>query len=263
MRKISDIKEIQAILLSVMKEFDRICTKHNVPYYMIGGTLLGAVRHQGFIPWDDDIDVGVPIEYYEQLILLLNKELPTPYCVYTFKTHKGCGSAYAKVGDDSTRIDDPRMNRVPLESQIGINMDIFPLNSCEYDDPRIKELHKLMNRYALIYIGNSSKTRWKNIIKSLFRILNPHDEAYYLSRQIDIVKEINGKSCMANLFGRYGKKEIVPIEYFGNHVRYEFEGVFLSGVADYDSYLKNIYGNYMELPPKEQRIAHVNDVYKR
>lgn len=261
MKLIGSINEVQAILLNIIKEFDRVCTKHGIPYYMLGGTLLGAIRHKGFIPWDDDIDVGVPIEYYEQLVELLNKELPSPYCVYTFKTHKGCGTAYAKVGDNSTIIDDPRMNRIPLDGQIGINMDLFPLNSCEQDDSRIKELQNLKNRYALIYIGNSSKTRWKNILKTILRMLDSHGENYYLQREIEVAKTIKGKSCMANLFGRYGKKEIVPIDYFGKPVRYEFENITLCGVANYDAYLKSIYGNYMQLPPEEQRVAHIDNVY--
>ncbi len=263
MKRIESIGEVQLKLLNIIKEFDKICTIHSIPYYMLGGTLLGAIRHKGFIPWDDDIDVGVPIEYYGQLVNLLSNELPSPYCVYTFRTHRGCGTAFAKVGDDSTVIEDPRMNRIPLDNQIGINIDLFPLNSCERDDPRIKQLQNLKNRYALIYIGNSSRTRWKNILKTILRMLDPHGEDYYLQREMEIAKTIKGMSCMANLFGRYGEKEIVPIEYFGEPVRYEFENIALCGVANYDAYLKNIYGNYMQLPPLEQQVAHVNNIYIR
>ena len=70
------LDEIHLTLLDIAKEFDRICVKHNIPYYMIGGTMLGAVRHKGFIPWDDDMDFGVPVEYYEELQRILDKELP-------------------------------------------------------------------------------------------------------------------------------------------------------------------------------------------
>jgi len=263
MKRIESIDEVHSILLNIIIEFDKICTKHNIPYYILGGTLLGAIRHKGFIPWDDDIDVGIPIEFYEQLLALLDKELPLPYCVYTFKTHKGCGTAYAKIGDDSTLIDDPRMDCIPLESQIGINVDLFPLCSCEWDDPNVTELQDLIKKYALIYAGNASKTWWKNTIKRILRLLDIHDEQYYLQRQIDVAKKIKGKSCMGNLFGRYGKKEIVPIDYFGKPVRYKFENISLCGVAKYDAYLKNIYGNYMKLPPEEHRIAHIDSVYKK
>lgn len=261
MIKVSSIKEAQTILLNIIKEFDKICTRHNIPYYMVDGTMLGAIRHKGFIPWDDDIDVGVPIEYYERLIDLLNKELPLPYCVYSFKTHKGCGTAYAKVGDDSTLIDDPRMNHVPLDNQIGINVDVFPLYTCECDDPKIKEIQKIVKRYAHIYTGNSSRIWWKNAIKSILRFFDIHNQHYYLQRQIDIARTLKKGSCIAILF--QGKPEIVPLEYFGAPMRYEFETVSLCGVTNYDAYLKTLYGNYMQLPPEEQRRAHSDCMYRK
>ena len=76
MRKIEDIKELQSILLDIAKEFHRICTMYEIPYYMVGGTQLGAVRHKGFIPWDDDMDFGVPRVYFEKLKVLLEESLP-------------------------------------------------------------------------------------------------------------------------------------------------------------------------------------------
>ena len=73
------IDEIHARVLAIAKEFDKICTRHQIPYYMLGGTMLGAIRHKGFIPWDDDMDFGVPIAYYDQLEEILKEELPSNY----------------------------------------------------------------------------------------------------------------------------------------------------------------------------------------
>ena len=74
-----DIEEAHHILLDIAKAFTKVCDENNIPYYMLGGTMLGAVRHKGFIPWDDDMDFGVPREYYDLLINVLEKELPSPY----------------------------------------------------------------------------------------------------------------------------------------------------------------------------------------
>ena len=82
-----DIEEVHSRVLAIAKEFDRICTLHGIPYYMIGGTMLGAIRHKGFIPWDDDMDFGVPIEHYQELINILEKELPYPFRCCTYKNH--------------------------------------------------------------------------------------------------------------------------------------------------------------------------------
>ena len=90
--KLLEIKETQACLLNIAKEFDRICTKHNIPYYMIFGTMIGAIRHKGFIPWDDDMDFGVPIEYYKQLEAILEIELPYPYRCCNYKNHPAIGA---------------------------------------------------------------------------------------------------------------------------------------------------------------------------
>ena len=121
MNRIS-IEVVHQHVLGIAKEFDQICSENHIPYYMIGGTMLGAIRHRGFIPWDDDMDFGVPIEYYVLLEGVLSKELPYPYRCCTYKNHPGVLHNFMKIEDQSTCIDDKAMN-LPVEQKLGLNID--------------------------------------------------------------------------------------------------------------------------------------------
>ena len=158
MKKIG-IEEVHSRLLAIAKVFDDICTRHNIPYYMIGGTMLGAIRHKGFIPWDDDMDFGVPIEYYKELIDTLENELPYPYRCCTYKNHPAVLFTYFKIEDQSTCIDDAAIY-LPLEDKLGINIDIFPLNHCGlgYSEKRIKKKENLL---GLAYLHSNSHSNNK------------------------------------------------------------------------------------------------------
>ena len=113
MRQITDISEVHQILLGIAKEFDRICRENDIPYYMLGGTMLGAVRHKGFIPWDDDMDFGVPRPYYDRLVSVLESELLHPYRCCTYRNNQGVFAPFVKIDDYRTLADDPRV-RLPL-----------------------------------------------------------------------------------------------------------------------------------------------------
>ena len=124
-----NIREIQLCCLKIAKEFAKICERHNIPYYMLEGTMLGAVRHKGFIPWDDDMDFGVPLEHFDEVINLLKKELPAPYKCSTYKDSKCVFFSFFKIEDTSTVLDDKQLP-CRLANKIGINIDVFPLVHC-------------------------------------------------------------------------------------------------------------------------------------
>lgn len=141
------IEEVHNRVLAIAKEFDRICTFHGIPYYMIGGTMLGAIRHKGFIPWDDDMDFGVPIEHYQELIDILEKELAYPYRCCTYKNHPAVLFNYFKIEDLSTCIDDVAID-LPLHQKLGLNIDIFPLNTCTIGGKAEKTVRKKRHCWA-------------------------------------------------------------------------------------------------------------------
>ena len=128
MRKI-DIEECHQILLQIAVAIDEVCTKHSIPYYMIGGTMLGAVRHGGFIPWDDDFDIAIDRRYYEPFLEKAREELPEYLSVSTYSDSNGIFFGFAKIQDSRTLAIEPTY-RVDEKDRNGINIDIFPLDSC-------------------------------------------------------------------------------------------------------------------------------------
>ena len=261
MKKLS-IDEIHAHLLGIVKAFDKVCRNHSIPYYIIGGTLLGAIRHKGFIPWDDDIDVGVPMPYYDELMRHLESELKKPYSVCRYWNHKGCVSIFTKLEDSSTILEDPRLD-IPLENQMGLNIDIFPLNYCYKGEKKAMKIRRLLKLEHKIFVESASGKKLKHYIKRLLQILYPYSHRHIQDKLYKMMMSINEGDTLTNLFGVYNEREFMPVEYYGNPVEYLFEDTTLLGPKNSDAYLKQIYGDYMQLPPEDKRQMHVDNVYLR
>ncbi len=261
MRQI-EIEEVHRRLLNIAQVFDEICTKHNIPYYMLGGTMLGAIRHKGFIPWDDDMDFGVPIERYSELIMLLKQELPAPFRCCTYDEYDSVLSPYVKIDDAETCIDDNCVG-LQLEKKIGLNIDVFPLYKCEPNDKHITKTWSLQKQYVKVYVKSTKPTILKSWAKAILRILYPIRRRDMLTKMLTEMNNVKTGSYLANVFGAWGDKEVVPIEYYGTGVRYKFENITLCGLEKYDLYLKKLYGDYMQLPPEDQRHLHGDNVYIR
>ncbi len=259
MRKV-DINECHILLLNIAKEFDRICVKHNIPYYMLGGTMLGAIRHKGFIPWDDDMDFGVPRHYYDDLVGILEEELTYPYKCYSFKNSDCVKCPFIKIADTRTLINDLR-NDLPLEKQIGLNIDVFPLDACDKDEPMLKQIYRWERLMQLAYVGLPYKCWWKTLIKKFVKFLCPVSQMFILRKISKMAENLSGKTCLANIFGRWKSKEIVPVEWYGLNQKYTFENIQLLGLKEYDKYLRQMYGDYMKLPSENQQVAHVDNIY--
>lgn len=258
------IDEVHEHVLLIAKAFDQICTRHQIPYYMIGGTMLGAIRHKGFIPWDDDMDFGVPIEYYSQLERVLINELPYPYRCCTYKNHPGVLHNYMKIEDQTTCIDDKAID-LPIEQKLGLNIDIFPLNKCKSNNLKERRIRNTAKLMGIVY--NHSITHYDSIvrkgIKKVLRFVfgdNPIIMQMYIDKQLF---SINNGNYLANTLGRWKDREVVPIDWYGEGVRYEFEDTSFIGLKEYEKYLTRLYGRYMSLPPKSHQVAHVENVYLR
>lgn len=261
MRQINDISEVHHILLDIAKEFDRVCKAYDIPYYMLGGTMLGAVRHKGFIPWDDDMDFGVPRPYYDKLVAALETSLSYPYRCCTYKNNPGVFAAIMKIDDRRTVADDPCV-RLPLNEQIGVNIDVFPLDYCKPEDNILKKIYRLELRYQTVYLGNSSGSVWKNGIKTVLSVIYPVSRIKMLDRMHKMLSDMKDGPILANVFGAWREKECIPVEWYGEGVTYPFEDTEFYGIKDYDSYLTKLYGDYMT-PPKSGRHIHLNNIYWR
>lgn len=259
MRTINDISEVQQILLNIAKEFARICNENGIPYYMLGGTMLGAVRHKGFIPWDDDMDFGVPRPYYDKLVAALESSLSYPYRCCTYRNTPGVFAAIMKIDDCRTVADDPRV-RLPLNEQIGVNIDVFPLDYCKPDDNVLKKIYKLVLIYQTIYVGNSSGSAWKNAIKTVLSAICPVSRIKMLDYMHKKLSDMKNGPILANVFGAWHEKECIPVAWYGEGTTYPFEDAEFYGLKDYDKYLTKMYGDYMT-PPKGDKHIHLNHVY--
>ena len=262
MKRICSLIDIQQRLLSLGSACSAVCDRHGIPYVMLGGTMLGAVRHRGFIPWDDDMDFAVPREHYEQLITLLERELPGEYKCLTYKDCEQIKYPFIKIEDTRTCIDDPRLN-CPLEEKIGINVDVFPLDVCNINGWKIKWIYFLLKLQTLLFVESTSPSFLKDSIRTILRFLMSVKKNYLLERIETMLKNNTKGDYIGNIYGRWKMKEVFKSEIYNSTCSYEFEGLNFKGVENYHSYLTQMYGDYMMLPPEEKRIVHVDNVYLR
>lgn len=259
-----DIKDIQIRLLRIAKIVNNICNANDIPFYMVGGTMLGAIRHKGFIPWDDDMDFAVPYDKYHKLQRILEKELPSPYRCATFENTRAVQSFFFKVEDTSTLIDDIRVP-LPLEQQLGLNIDIFPLVSCSDKDwiSRVPKVHRLYMLERMIFIGSTEGQMYKKVIKKILQFIIPFNYKYLLRKIGKEIDSIQPGTTYFNAVSPHYWNKPLPHSYFVPLKKYIFENTEFLGITEYDEYLKMLYNDYMKLPSKEKQEVHLDNVYEK
>ena len=267
MRRLS-LEEIQRIELHMFKVFDKFCRKHHLRYSMAGGTLLGAVRHKGFIPWDDDIDIGMPRPDYDRFVSLMRNRLLDGGNIYLLpEKHPKAAMPYAKLFDKRTYTDFIYATDTGSDC---LWIDILPVDGMPEDE---KELERHMNRLKRLRFilqlsrakPGSGTTRLKAALKPLtrpfFKLFPTHvwrDLMNGWARKYDFDKS---RFVGIAVWGLYGTGESVKKN--EALMEMEFEGNSFLGTVSYDEYLSGIYGDYMTLPPKEKQIAHPAEAYLR
>ena len=255
------LSECHEVLLNIAQAFHKVCVDHNIPYYMLGGTQLGAVRHKGMIPWDDDMDFGVPREYYETLKHILSTELKEPYNVISMENTPKYYAGYIKIEDSRTITD----SNVEYDIyRYGINIDIFPLDKTNgrtgvfSKNNMICQLYKVEN-YRFLNVNGGS--RLKVAISKALKICLPSLNKHTIYNLIENRLLTDKGEYLANYYGAWGLREIVDASYFGTPTLYDFDTMQFYGVENPDAYLTSLYGNYMQLPPESQRHTHMCNAY--
>lgn len=259
MKEIS-LEELKKIELDILTYIDQVCKENNLRYFLCGGTLLGAIRHQGFIPWDDDIDICMPRLDYERFIEIV-KEADSKYKIFS-PGQEGYYYNFSKVIDSETELNEYYYK--PIEN-LGVYVDVFPVEGMPSDEAVRKQhfdklyaLRKRINSFSLV----RPRIR-KNLVKYVQSLI-----LYAKNKKSSLSKFQREYKELANLYnydeaeyvymsgGAYAKKEMFPKAFIDNYETRVFEKREFNTIKDYDAYLTQLYGNYMQLPPKEKQITH-------
>jgi lipopolysaccharide cholinephosphotransferase len=258
MRRITS-EEIKSIQLNLLQKTADFCKENNIRYYLCGGTLLGAIRHKGYIPWDDDIDISMPRPDYDRFISMFNKP-ENDYQVIDMSNNKKYGFPFAKVHDTRTFVDELQY----AKDHFGVYIDIFPIDGVGEDDQvyRILRWRKLLHTKKANYY---QRTLFKKIINTFGKILLLPFSTHDILKKMD--KEARkypyGSTSRAGIIiNPYGTREIVDISVFDHAIPKEFEGKEFMVPVGYDTWLRSIYSDYMQLPPEDKRHSpHVAVAY--
>jgi len=249
-----DIDRIHLHLKLMMKEFHEICLKNDLKYYIVGGTCIGAMRHKGFIPWDDDVDIAMPRPDYDKLTKLDWQVLSDKLELKYYENTSNSPIHYVKVVDKTTTLIEARYHNY-VE---GLYLDIFPLDGVESKSEKrfskVWTLHSVIMKHCST---DSNDKGMKTIIAKLIPLSIAHRYIDKLMRKSDY----QSSEYVVNFLGAYGVKEIVPKSFFGTPRLMQFEEFSFYGPEKAEEYLANIYGNYMELPPVEKRVFKHNYYY--
>lgn len=259
-------REVQNLLLDLLKTFDEIATQNGVRYVLDGGTLLGAVRHQGFIPWDDDIDVLVPRPDYEKLIS--NPQwIPAGYKLVD--QNNGGIYPYAKLMNLAWRAQEDLLDDV-IEEYLWI--DLFPADPIpDAEDEEIAFIAKqktdsmrLFRSVANPFGVKSNKGQVHTLLKrmgySLSRMVYSPEKLCLRLTDAAISRSFGSTRCVGNAVWGFNQKQDTkakyPVEDFDNLRTMVFEGSYFPVAPHWDEYLTSLYGDYLALPPVEERVCH-------
>ena len=262
MRKITNVEELKSIQLDILLALDEFCNERHIKYSLAAGSLIGAIRHKGFIPWDDDIDIYLLREDYKVLI----ESFPTIYKGYyslvTTERDKKWHRAFGKLYDNRTLWVENSRNKY---TGIGVSIDIFPIddapdNQSEWESYNKKRVF-LRNVFMIKSLPISSR---RSIIKNLLTLLSQGMLIPFsfsrISKWMNHYSQINNNKgyhhVYENCLGVYNSKTPWLKESFSKVIDAEFEGHQVKIMSGYDDYLKCVYGDYMQLPPEKKRITH-------
>lgn len=253
-----DLHGLQTILLELLVEFDRICQKHGIIYSIDGGTLLGAVRHKGFIPWDDDADVIMVRSEYEKFKRAIKKDLNTEkFYFQDIKITPGYRWGYAKLRRKGSKC--VRLNQEHMPYEQGIYLDIFVCDNVPANYPLRCAFNFVSYVYRKLFwseVGRIENTGIKRIWYALLSRIPEEKLKKSYFRLLNGCSRYSPELVKCVTFPARNKVYGFKREWYTDVVDMSFENVVLKGSRKYDEYLRFMYGDYMTLPPENQRVIH-------
>lgn len=253
-----ELRNLQLIELEMLVEVDRICRKYNIEYSLDGGTLLGAVRHKGFIPWDDDADVILTRHEYAKFFRACKKELDRDrFFLQDYRTDKHYRWGYAKLRRNGTEL--VRLGQEHMKFRTGVYIDIFVVDHVP-DGYIMRRLYYGISFCIrkILYSELGMKAEKSAVMRMFYRLLYkiPKNSMFYIRNCIAAWCNRKKTKLVSHLLWPYPSRESkfgTPAECFEQYCDMEFEGLKLRTISDYHRYLTLCYGDYMTPPPVEKR----------
>ena len=258
--EITSIEELQDIELQILEYVHKVCEKQGYRYYLAYGTLIGAIRHKGFIPWDDDIDIVMPREDYEKLQKYLLENEDENFEVMTYLNNKNYVYPFMKVIDKRTYLVE---EDVRLEQNMGVYIDIFPLDGHEEDKGFRNKMTQLIKKRQLSCYTFKGIINKNSLINTLIRYICIY--LFYFSSTNRYIKKIDElaksrKISESKYIDYIVLKDIkspnIKREWYNESINVDFNGKSFKAPKNYHEILTADYGDYMQLPPEEQRVTH-------
>lgn len=262
-----------AVINGVLRQYIGICKEHNLTYFCCGGTAIGAIRHQGMIPWDDDIDVFMPRPDYDRFIQIASQQLPEGLELVTPYNKNEYHLFFAKLCDKHTTLQEEQ----DVPCVYGLYIDIFPIDGApdDIEDARAmirlftKTKHKLeaisthVSFMAYLSLLKAPK-EWGRFARKTIGFFFRKWYRRHLLQQLSEISyrySYDSASLVAVYCGSYGPKEVFPKAWLQGTKTFLYEGMEVDLPSGYDEYLRQYYGDYMQLPPEEKRISHHMKTY--
>lgn len=268
MRELSN-QELKQTLLATLLHLHQFCQKHEIRYFLDSGTLLGAVRHKGFIPWDDDVDVAMLREDYERFRTLYMSEKQSPYMLHDFRVDETYSYPFLKLSDERTLMLTPGKEQSPM----GVFVDIFPLDGMPEKKWRFKFHAYVLNSLraflllSVLHVGIKGRDKWKSLLVRIFKFL-PHGSCpkfwNSLIERIAMKYPVRENGYAVNSVWAHNRFLHVRSYIYNHPSMVNFEGHTLCAMEDYDHYLSVCYGDYMTPPPEDKRRGiHILKCYHK
>lgn len=257
-----DLKRLQETELDIFKEIIRVCDENNLTYFVIAGTALGTIRHNGFIPWDDDIDIGMLRADYDKFIQLAPEKLKTGYTLQHFSTDPNTPAYFAKVRKDHTVFKEKNMRHLDIHH--GVFVDIFPFDNVPSDAKAHRAYCFRVKFWQHLYLAKSLWspaasvtdlfTRcYATLIRSTLHILLLPVSKAFLYKKTDSAKRQysnENSGIVTESYFEFKVSDLLPVQ------EHAFETITVSIPNNPDAVLRTQYGDYMKLPPENKRVTH-------
>lgn len=262
----NDLQKLHEYLLNIFKEYAKVCEKNNLSYFAIAGTTLGTIRHDGFIPWDDDLDVGMPIKDFIKLRDVSNNDLKEPYCLLDTLDKKRNYQYFYKIENKNTAFIESKN----IDFKKGIWIDIMPFSGVPDSNFKLYFFLKKAHFYLrLDAFRNKKLNKCKGTVQKIEKIISlpftiNKSNNYYMKKFEKLLTKYDFNKSKRIFYAwklqfsykKTKKYTIFDSSIFKQTIGHKFEDTEIQIPIGYDKYLKQCYGDYMRIPPVEKRITH-------